>query len=830
MKIIRFAFLLSVWMLCAASLTAISNKPKIKHFDFKLVMPAVGMTLEEANGQPLTSAKTTYGDLAEKGLASVVNLAWEGEFDESDEDHPKFKAGYTYESVINVILDADCPYVINYVMKNNSYFSDETLVSATLNGASANVINATPVSITLHVFYTVPGGNGKPLEREDHSSYQKERAEAMKTIFSYSTAQADALWVGKQAYDVVVLNEKTLPADGFHSDLLMSKSDMFPGVQDHLFITKLIADFDCPQSKYIHFSEFANFLGGPLNLKEVWLSEKIDATRLIEVVNEHIAQGLHPGERSYRLQSTCFLSGKATLYIPASQAAAVRALLTKDDTEPVYGIRTYTGDVYAAQKAGRNATKELCTKHVYTKKIKSADRVYHYPTCQTDLQWYYSCATCGKCEYNKNHTFSQAILAPANAKNSQTVGKSTHAFIENLATDEAYAGVNAAGEHVYYKSCIWCGRPGNHFDEHSAMEQWKQSGMGIDFATYKKDMEYSHKVDLQRVKSATVALPDMFSLPKKAKGKMSASKQSIVNYAVSDNLVDEQLLGNDYTRSITRLQLSSIAVRLAEEMLGNPVKPASDKPFTDTDNAYAAKAAAMGLTDGIVSNVFQPNAIATKQEMGTFIYRALRYIERNSSYTYTDYDSKLSKYTDQGLLKDWAKEPMAFMTALELIKGATSTQLAPNENCSIEQAIAVADNSLFAHKIGWYQALAKGERNDLGWDEFISINSESANKYRGNLIFSVTSFAFSDRVWGILPRRGLPHHLPVRDPYTLQENYLRDDWFRPVRWRGTYTQATAKAKAKKEVTKATSESKKKAGSEGKNVLRKGLKNLINGLK
>ena len=85
-------------------------------------------------------------------------------------------------------------------------------------------------------------------------------------------------------------------------------------------------------------------------------------------------------------------------------------MLATDPTEPSYTIRTYSGDVYAAQKAGVSATKVLtCTKHTFTAKIKTADRVCQYQTCKRPFKWYYSCSVCGKCEYNKAHTFGGAV-------------------------------------------------------------------------------------------------------------------------------------------------------------------------------------------------------------------------------------------------------------------------------------------------------------------------------------------------------------------------------------------------------------------------------------
>ena len=53
-------------------------------------------------------------------------------------------------------------------------------------------------------------------------------------------------------------------------------------------------------------------------------------------------------------------------------------------------------------------------------------------------------------------------------------------------------------------------------------------------------------------------------------------------------------------------------------------------------------------------------------------------MEKNSGYSYTSYTSKLASYTDNALVQSWAKEAMAFMNALDLVKGTTATTLNPN--------------------------------------------------------------------------------------------------------------------------------------------------------
>ena len=70
------------------------------------------MTLQEGEELKLTAAKTSYGDLVQQGIASIMNIIWEGEFDTKDPSHPKFKAGYSYRASIKVMLDTKGPFLL----------------------------------------------------------------------------------------------------------------------------------------------------------------------------------------------------------------------------------------------------------------------------------------------------------------------------------------------------------------------------------------------------------------------------------------------------------------------------------------------------------------------------------------------------------------------------------------------------------------------------------------------------------------------------------------------------------------------------------------------
>ena len=809
--------------LLPAVVAAQGEKTKVKAIDLTIDVPSAGMTKAEGAKMALTAANTVYGDLLSKGAVSLKKIIWYGEFDNTDKRNPKFQAGYTYEATIQLAFKTDGAYVTNYIMKNGDYYLDDALFKATVNGVAARTMVSTPYFPTLKVNLPVAGDKGAVASTTVKRG-AADKAAYRSTTKPYGTAEADALWVGRQAYDVIVVDRNNKPS-------LSANGEEYP-CQKSLFITKLIVDLggDDPADKnYVNgiAGDLGNFMSGPFNLKEVWLSDKVDIPAFVKSLHETMIDPLYPATRYYWNYSILFFTAEATLCIPESAVPAVQAIVSKDPTQPVYTIKAYSGDVYAAQKAGLSAAKEWCHQHKYTKRLMTADRAFHYETCQTDLQWYYSCAICGKCEYNDKHTFSHV----AGLTSDGPVGPRAHSYYADLATDEAYVGVNSAGEHVYWQSCIWCGHSYSYHQKHLTQKDF--AGHDGTFEQFKKSSADALAMRESQALLRTRAMPQMFTLSQKAAAKTSDGAKSGVNHALSNNLADTELLGADYTAPVTRLQLASIAVRLAEELTGKSVAPAS--AFSDIRNDYAGKAAAMGLTADIAGDTFSPDAAVSRQEMAAFIYRALRYVEKNSEYAYTDYTSKLSSYSDNGQIAAWAQEPMAFMDALGLIEGTSATMLGPEETCTVEQALVVAERSIYAHQIGWYQVLAHGEKTESGWTGFISRGSAN-DKYHslpGDDGITPMSLGLSDRVWVIGRRLGVSAGwMPTVDSYTHQTFYLKAEWFRPVRGKGAKPQAVADAPAPEssKPVPAEQDGKGKAKSAVKDAVKKGLGGLFKNLK
>ncbi len=765
--------LIAVLSLLPSTMKAAGNKV-ITSLDLTIPVPQAGMTVQEGEELKLTAAKTSYGDLVQQGIASIMNIIWEGEFDTKDPSHPKFKAGYSYRASIKVMLDTKGPYTLKYQMRDGDYYVDDTMIKITVNGTPARVNICGPYYPSFSVVFTVPGGKGGNLEKENlFGDYIANKKKSRASHNIYSTATADACCGSFHPHDVVTITETHDPLPEFAGP-------------NRVFLTKVIVDTG-DEAVYKEFaSALSLYQSGYYNLKEVWLSDKVNAVTFMRVLNDGMKNPIWPDSYYFYSRSTMFLAGDATLCVPAKQAEAVKALMAKHAKFPPYTVRTYTGNVADAQKAGLKATKNPCTKHNFVSRLFTADRIMQHYTCTQAPKVYFSCSICGQCERNPNHTFM--FLKPEDEK---TYIPGVHYFKANLATDQAYVGTNAAGEHIYWQSCIWCGMSSNYEQRHLTEKHRRAAGFGGTLPLFRKHMEAQLNMREDNAKLATTPQPDMFTLPVRSTVKKSVWAEDEVNRALCDNLIDEQLLGNDYTVTATRQQVASIALRLIKEM--------TEK------NADEGK---LNLFADIADGTPDMSAPMTRQEMATLIYRALRYIEQNSKYTYTDYNSNLTAYTDSPQLKEWAKEPMAFMEALELVDPVTKTTLAPNAPCSIELALATAERATMAQHTGWAQTVSDGDKED-----YITTYTrhDALSTMPRNTGVTNSSLGFYERVW-VYRMKGNNGSTEVKDKYTGQHLYFESGYLHPVR-----RNAPSLSNTRQKVKNARAKSQKKSGG-----LKKGL--------
>ncbi len=764
----RLSFLFCAAIVAALLTVAAFAATPLKHIDIVFDMPKAGDPCEMETAVNVRSIKSGDIDLMAAGV-TVMYTEWAGDDVETEDDEFLFRAGTTYLVTVKLAFDTTKGYCANYTNLMGDTVVTADTFTATVNGQPATARTSAPYFPTLQVSLTIEGERMTDTERAELAAEQAKTAAALakarRAVYPARTqAEADVKNPENKGKTVVIMDREHR-GEGYNFATLDAYDD----------VGTLIMDVD-DSDFYNHecANGFAWVIVWEPYLNEIWLSDKVDVYTFVGRMDGELHDPVFHSPLWESRSDLQFCTTDATLYIPESSVAEFAKKMTEGRGYSIpYSIKVYSGnDVYAAQKAGgAAATKDWCPGHVYTHQIRSADRVYTFANCQTAPRWYYSCSICGKCEYNPNH-----VSANFKAKPIEKLSEFTHATLyDELATDQAYVGVNAAGMHVYWLSCDVCGRSDRYLQQHLTEKDLKLSGNDSTLEHYQAEVNAALQMRETLALSSTEDQAGMFTLRLRNTAKTSTWAQSDVNFALNDNLLDLELLGNDYTKNISRLQFCSVVVRLAEEMTGKTITPAAANTFTDTNSPYVLKAYAAGITSGTSATTFSPDATLNRQQMATFLYRTLRYIEKNSDYSYTSYTSKLANYADNAQLESWAVESMAFMNALDLIKGTSDTTLSPNNKCTIEQAIAVAERSVYAHQIGWCQVDfddAKG--NDI--TDFLTLpvmgTNVGATPREGTIIW-----ALGKRLGVYMDEpeinNNMPYtYCPVINYYTGQKQYI----------------------------------------------------------
>ena len=721
------------------------NKPKIKSVDLELPIPTPGMSLFDARELQFTSAKTEFGDLAQSRGITVFDLDWVGDFRETDDGDMFFKDGFTYKAKLKFLVDYE-RYDTDYVSKNNDCSIDGNRISVTVNGVKVTVLQSPPYVIETE-FSVQVGKGGKGSDRELAQSkptdYELNKNSYRASQKAYSIPEADAACPDVSPLDVITVNDTNQPtfwANDTRSEYCGHKN---------MLVTKIIVDTDnelCCEGIAVNVH---NSIQGTYNIREVWLSGKVDPEKFIRTMYTQMQGYNDPKTKIFTPDySFLFYSRRATLFIPESELGKVLRLFSnvRFSYPMLFTLKTYTGDVFAAQKAGADAAKNVCTNHVFTDKVAAADKIYRYSTCRNGMEYYYSCSICGKCEYNPKHVF---------CTDEAPYGIYDHSYVEKFANDEAYIGVNSAGQHVWWYSCQWCGHADGYHRRHITKGDWKITGNDAPYEQYCKEMLKQTEDYEEEVRLSTNEMPYVFILKRKSSAKMSPEFQSSVNFALNDNLLDDSVLGNDYTLPLNYAQMRSLTVNLIKEL-----------------TQKEPKASALALNKVLGGKVPSDGSPVTRQEMAALMYRALRFIEECRVYAYTEYDPALEKYADCGNIAPWAKEAMAFMEALELIKPTSDGKLSPEKPCTIEEAIEFTEKCTTAHQLGWYQARNWGESTRYYTGNVYGFPEGSTNQ----------TYAPGERIWVIGPRiGGASEYLPIREKFTGTRQYVKAEWFRPVR-------------------------------------------------
>lgn len=744
-------------MLVLAALLALpvsgiaQNRPKIKSVDLTLEVPAPGMSMYDAQEMQFTSAKTEFGDLAPTGGIQVYSLDWVGDFREADDGDMFFKDGFTYKAKLKFIVDSN-RYDTDYVFKDNDYSIDGSRISATVNGVKATVLRSAPYVISVEFSCRV-GTGGKGSERELAQSkptdYDLNKNSFRASQKAYSIAEADAACPDISPLDVVTIG------DAYHPALRASSGAREFRGQKGMLITKMIVDTDNERIYEKAAIDVHNYIQGPYNIREVWLSDKVDAVAFVRSMYTQMQANFDPETKIFAPgYSFLFYSRRATLFVPEESVGKVLEMFTgpRSTDYMTFTLKAYSGDVYSAQKKGADAARNVCVKHVFNDKVASADKIYRYNTCSNAREYYYSCSICGENERNPKHVFNRS-------------GKAYDFFVHQhdrpLANAQAYVGMNSAGQHVWWYSCLWCGTSKGYHDRHISRPEWKASGNQASYEMYCEAMTKLTEDYEEQALLSTSALPDMFVLKRKSTAHMSPEYESSVNFALNDNLLDDSVLGDDYTLPLNYGQLCSLAGNLIKELVLKEAKASALR----MDKVFGGSAPAEGSP-------------VSRQEMAAVMYRSLRYIEEAGVYAYTEYTPSLDKYSDSGTIAPWAKEAMEFMEALGLMGPVSGGKLSPEKPCTIEEAIELAEKCTHAHQIGWYQARSWGEGEGRDYDGAV---------YEAPNVSTNHTYAPGERVWVTGPRIGtMLQYLPIIDSLTGTDEFVKAEWYRPIR-RYVYT-------------------------------------------
>lgn len=139
---------------------------------------------------------------------------------------------------------------------------------------------------------------------------------------------------------------------------------------------------------------------------------------------------------------------------------------------------------------------------------------------------------------------------------------------------------------------------------------------------------------------------------------------------------------------ITRRRFAELAANLVEQVTGQEITSLPEGHFTDTDDIWVRKAAALGLVNGIDDGSrFSPNGYISREQLSAVLYRTITYLEAQTGTEVLTPAGDLSAYSDGDQVSSWARESVAALCAAGILQGTSDTTLSPKDTTTVEQAI-----------------------------------------------------------------------------------------------------------------------------------------------
>ena len=329
MKQLLLCFIAAL-LLMPSPLMADNAKKKIKTLDITMDMPTADMDLNAGEELALKSVQTAYGDLFKSGVISLMSISWDGEFGENSDEIPTFKAGFPYIATIQLLIDPSSNYQTDYKTINGDYVLSPDNFKVTINGKATRLLkDCTPYVPIVLLSFTVPGGKPGPQNKEiPFLEYNEYKSEFRSTLPYVSRKEADELNPALHSFDVLVMDRPYKFKELMYDKSFTTSSGHSYKKHNMLFISKIIIDVS-NRADNNNVSEFTDLLGSMfsdiVNLKEVWLSSKVDILKYIRDLHKATVDPVFPQYRQYEDQS--FTPPKAHSSSPSKQPMPCSACL-----------------------------------------------------------------------------------------------------------------------------------------------------------------------------------------------------------------------------------------------------------------------------------------------------------------------------------------------------------------------------------------------------------------------------------------------------------------------------------------------------------------------
>jgi len=138
--------------------------------------------------------------------------------------------------------------------------------------------------------------------------------------------------------------------------------------------------------------------------------------------------------------------------------------------------------------------------------------------------------------------------------------------------------------------------------------------------------------------------------------------------------------------NVTRAQFITMLCRAygVKEMTGDNFADAGNTWYT----GYLAAAKQLGISNGTGNNMFEPELAITREEMVTLIYNYLKSIGK------TGKEVSTTSYSDDSLISDWARIPVAYSTSVKYINGKEDNRFDPQGNATRAELAQIFFNIL----------------------------------------------------------------------------------------------------------------------------------------